>query len=67
MLPCAGAWIASAGHLVAVETYLSLLETAWHRQEKPVRLIGLGVQLRDDENPDQADLFLATSPDDTSS
>jgi fructose 1,6-bisphosphatase len=46
---------------------LSLLETAWHRQEKPVRLIGLGVQLRDDENPDQADLFIEPSADDASS
>ena len=58
--------VASAGHEVAVETYLSLLETAWHRQEKPVRLIGLGVQLRDDENPDQADLFIEARADDAS-
>ena len=32
-----------------------------------MRLIGLGVQLRDDENPDQADLFIEMSADDASS
>ena len=42
--------VANAGQKIAFETYLSLLETAWLRQEKPVRLIGLGVQLREDEN-----------------
>ena len=55
--------VASAGQKIAFETYLSLLETAWLRQEKPVRLIGLGVQLREDENPDQADLFLDNHAD----
>ena len=55
--------VASAGQKIAFETYLSLLETAWLRQEKPVRLIGLGVQLREDENPNQADLFLDNHAD----
>ena len=55
--------VASAGQKIAFETYLSLLETAWLRQEKPVRLIGLGVQLKENENPDQADLFLDNHAD----
>ncbi len=49
--------VASTGQEVTLATYLHLLSTAWHRQQKPVRLIGLGVQLREDDNPDQTDLF----------
>lgn len=50
--------VASVGQEVSPEAYLSLLRTAWERQQKPVRLIGLGVQLKELENPDQADLFV---------
>ena len=49
--------VASTGQDVTMETYLHLLATAWDRQQKPVRLIGLGVQLREDDNPDQTNLF----------
>lgn len=49
--------VANAGQQVELHTYLNLLSTAWQRQEKPVRLIGLGVQLRDTMNPDQDELF----------
>lgn len=49
--------VASTGKEVNQETYLGLLATAWERQQKPVRLIGLGVQLRELDNPNQTDLF----------
>jgi DNA polymerase-4 len=49
--------VASAGQEVTLEAYSALLQTAWARQQKPVRLIGLGVQIREKSNPDQADLF----------
>ena len=49
--------VASTGQEVNRETYFGLLNTAWERQQKPVRLIGLGVQLRELDNPDQTDLF----------
>ena len=49
--------VASAGQEVTLEAYSALLQIAWARQQKPVRLIGLGVQIREKSNPDQADLF----------
>jgi len=49
--------VASTGQDMSIESYLHLLKTAWDRQQKPVRLIGLGVQLRADDNPDQTTLF----------
>jgi len=49
--------VASVGHEVSRTAYRELLATAWERQQKPVRLIGLGVQLRETENPDQTSLF----------
>ena len=52
--------VASSGQDVTIETYLHLLSTAWNRQQKPVRLIGLGVQLRESDKPGQANLFDAT-------
>ena len=54
--------VASTGQEVNQQTYLGLLTTAWERQQKPVRLIGLGVQLRELDNPDQTDLFGAEQP-----
>jgi DNA polymerase-4 len=49
--------VASTGQDINPEIYRQLLRTAWERQEKPVRLIGLGVQLRELDNPGQTDLF----------
>lgn len=49
--------VASVGQEVSRTAYRELLATAWERQQKPVRLIGLGVQLREADNPDQTSLF----------
>ncbi|TDR23658.1 DNA polymerase IV [Marinicella litoralis] len=36
--------------------YKQLIETAWHRQKKPVRLLGLGIQYRQKNQHEQIDL-----------
>ncbi len=49
--------IASAGIDTTYEAYVALLESAWQRAGKPVRLLGLGVQLAPPEDDTQMGLF----------
>ena len=42
---------------VAKEIFIQLLTTAWQRQEKPVRLLGIGVGIRQIDSEDQLELF----------
>lgn len=44
--------------LPEIAFYRSLLEKAWRRQRRPVRLIGLGVRLEKGDRPDQLSLDL---------
>ncbi len=37
--------VANAGFATCFDDFKSLLETAWQRQRKPVRLLGVGVKL----------------------
>jgi len=34
-----------------------MLKQAWLRQQKPVRLLGIGVQLKEEDSPLQSNLF----------
>jgi DNA polymerase-4 len=42
---------------LSMELFEKLIQKAWQRQEKPVRLVGLGVHLDDSEHPQQSLLF----------
>jgi DNA polymerase-4 len=48
----------------ALEDFLALLETAWHRGERPVRLIGLGVGYRSRRAPAEQLPLFGQAPDD---
>jgi len=48
---------ASAGTGTALEDYQALLHTAWQRQAKPVRLLGVGVGLAPPDATNQLGLF----------
>jgi len=48
---------ASAGFETALPAYEALLRTAWQRQEKPVRLLGVGVRLNPPNSDQQLGLF----------
>lgn len=39
-----------------IEVYKQLVHTAWHRQQKPVRLLGLGIQYQQRSEVEQIDL-----------
>jgi DNA polymerase IV len=45
------------GDIVDEEVFANLLRSLWQRQSKPIRLIGIGVRLRDADTPRQPDLF----------
>lgn len=47
------------GRAAAVERYLELLETAWQRGHRPVRLLGIGVRLDHPASEQQLGLFEA--------
>ena len=49
--------VTQAGHAIDADTYLDLLQRAWARGQKPVRLLGIGALLRDEGNPQQTKLF----------
>ena len=48
---------ASAGVLTTFDEYQTLLETAWQRGAKPVRLLGVGVRLAAQHDENQLGLF----------
>ncbi|MCX7545595.1 DNA polymerase IV [Marinicella gelatinilytica] len=45
------------GHQPDLTTFQELIKTAWHRQGKPVRLLGLGFQYQNPLTTHQGDLF----------
>ena len=49
--------VANAGVDTTYDAYVALLESAWQRAQKPVRLLGLGVQLAAPEDDAQMGLF----------
>ncbi|XOV84418.1 MAG: DNA polymerase IV [bacterium] len=49
--------VASTGYTTCVADYEQLFATAWQRQAKPVRLLGVGVKLKSDDDVDQLGLF----------
>jgi DNA polymerase-4 len=49
--------VASAGITTGFDDYAALLQTAWLRQKKPVRLLGVGVRLMPPEQTQQLGLF----------
>ncbi len=49
--------VSSAGHSTTFEDYRELLHTAWQRQSKPVRLLGVGVGLAPPQAEQQLGLF----------
>ncbi|MEE4283639.1 MAG: DNA polymerase IV [Pseudomonadales bacterium] len=49
--------VASTGFTTSVQDYEQLFSTAWQRQAKPVRLLGVGVKLKSDNDADQLGLF----------
>ncbi|MCR9261405.1 MAG: DNA polymerase IV [Pseudomonadaceae bacterium] len=56
--------VASTGFTTSVNDYEQLFSTAWQRQAKPVRLLGVGVKLKSTNDTDQLGLFdnLADEP-----
>lgn len=53
--------VASAGTTTAYDTYEKLFNQAWQRQQKPVRLLGVGVKLAPPDHDAQLGLF-STEP-----
>ncbi len=48
---------AQQGHkALSLDAYQQLIQIAWHRQQRPVRLLGLGIQYRQNDRPQQIDL-----------
>lgn len=47
----------SASNIIELSTYKNLLKTAWLRQKKPVRLIGLGVRFKHNQPHSQIPLL----------
>ena len=48
---------AAVGTSTQLQAYQQLFNTAWHRQQKPVRLLGVGVKLSSSATADQLQLF----------
>ena len=48
---------ASAGFDTSFDAYAALMENAWQRAQRPVRLLGIGVQLAPPEDASQLGLF----------
>ena len=49
--------VASAGRSTSLRDYEALLEKAWQRKAKPVRLLGVGVRLAPPDTSNQLGLF----------
>ena len=49
--------VSVAGQEVSPKVYRDMLKQAWLRQQKPVRLLGIGVQLKEEDNSLQPNLF----------
>lgn len=49
--------VTSVGYTTALDDYRQLFTTAWQRQLKPVRLLGVGVRLKSEPASDQLGLF----------
>lgn len=47
----------AVGHQPKLSSFQELIKTAWHRQAKPVRLLGLGLQYQNPLTSHQGDLF----------
>jgi DNA polymerase-4 len=46
-----------SGNHIAIESYIHLCKKVWARGEKPVRLLGLGIQFHPPEQPEQLHLL----------
>jgi DNA polymerase-4 len=46
-----------SGNHIAIESYVHLCKMVWKRGEKPVRLLGLGIQFHPPEQPEQLHLL----------
>ena len=49
--------VSVAGQEISPQIYRDMLKQAWLRQQKPVRLLGIGVQLKEEGSPLQSILF----------
>ena len=49
--------VSVAGQEISPQIYRNMLKQAWLRQQKPVRLLGIGVQLKEKDSPLQSNLF----------
>lgn len=49
--------VSVAGHEVNPKVYREMLKKAWSRQKRPVRLLGIGVQLKSGNSLQQSSLF----------
>jgi DNA polymerase-4 len=49
--------VSQAGQEISPKVYRDMLKQAWSRQQKPVRLLGIGVQLKEKDSPLQSNLF----------
>ena len=49
--------VSQAGQEISPKVYRAMLKQAWSRQQKPVRLLGIGVQLKEKDSPLQSNLF----------
>ena len=49
--------VSVAGQEISPKIYRDMLKQAWLRQQKPVRLLGIGVQLKEENSPLQSNLF----------
>ncbi|MGJ8517305.1 DNA polymerase IV [Carnimonas sp. LMG 33810] len=56
----------SSAMLPSIANFAELFERAWQRGQRPVRLVGVGIRLRDAEDSRQLGLF-STAPDEASS
>ena len=54
--------VETLGQVADVGQFMTLLEEAWYRQKKPVRLLGMGMRLKPDQNAQQLELFEPNTP-----
>lgn len=54
--------VETLGQVADLNQFMALLEEAWARQRKPVRLLGMGMRLKSDQNVQQLELFEHRQP-----